>query len=59
MAMKPGQQSGAAFPEKYITTIKLKPTRKQKTVRLIVGLGLLAAGTLVVSSMFSNKKVKA
>jgi FAD/FMN-containing dehydrogenase/Fe-S oxidoreductase len=58
MALREGTSGEAgAYPEKkYIDEKKLKPTPKQKTMRLAVGLSLLAAGVLLAGSIFSGNK---
>ena len=51
-----GTKDDEPYPEKRQTDeLKLKPTAKQKTSRMMLGLGLLAAGALLVSAIFENK----
>lgn len=52
-----GNTPAPPHPEKqYIDEKELKPTRKQKAARLVLGLGLLAAGALIAGSLFSGGK---
>ena len=51
-----GNHENEPYPEKKnVDDMKLKPTPKQKTKRLIMGLGILAAGALLMSAIFENK----
>jgi FAD/FMN-containing dehydrogenase/Fe-S oxidoreductase len=54
-----GDNLGNQYPEKrYLEINKLKASKKQKATRLILGLSLLAVGTLLASSLFGNNKTQ-